>query len=199
MASIAPSIATAVGMPGARGGRLLSSAAVGAGAMVGAGLAGWATTGVMAGAASNRAAEASRSFFMRRSLLRLRLILAASSGEEPALSRARGRQNRLCARKNLTQKRVKLTGPFQGVKLVAAANMGIADEYLRHGAGAAAFGQHFIPRALVHEDIHFLEGRAFLGQQRFGAHAIRTDRRGVDTNRLHGEMRLRMLVLYRHV
>ncbi len=54
--------------------------------------------------------------------------------------------------------------------------MGVADEYLRHGARAAAVGLHFLPRAFVHENVDFLDFHALLFQQRLGAHAVGANR-----------------------
>ena len=71
------------------------------------------------------------------------------------------------------QKRIELALAFERVEIVAAADMLVADEDLRHRACAVGLVFHFLAGVGIHEHVDFVERRALLLQKRLGAHADR--------------------------
>src|SRR6202043_2317046 len=83
------------------------------------------------------------------------------------------------------QEWIEFAGSLEGVQIVAAAHVGLADEDLRHCPTAARFLLHLVAGAPVHEHVHLPDFRALLLKQCLGPDAVGTDWRCIDRDATH--------------
>jgi hypothetical protein len=76
---------------------------------------------------------------------------------------------------------------LQFVQVVATADMYLADENLRYGAGAGNASFHFLAARGVAIDVNLFDvDNAFAFEQLFGANAVRADSSGIHDDFGHG-------------
>src|SRR5664280_2249093 len=75
---------------------------------------------------------------------------------------------------------IELARSVEGVQLVAAADMGFADENLRKGRARAGAIPHLLTKRRIGGDVEFSERRLLARQKRLGGAAIAAARTGID-------------------
>src|SRR5258707_1328993 len=78
------------------------------------------------------------------------------------------------------EQRIELAGFIEGVEIVAAADMGGADEDLRHRAASLGALDHGVAQLAIAADVEFGERYALFVEQFFRPLAVGAIRRGVD-------------------
>jgi hypothetical protein len=80
----------------------------------------------------------------------------------------------------VVQEPVELAAAVEGIEVVAAADVALADEDLRHRRAAARLRQHFLPPARLARDLELGELDALLAEEFLGGEAIGAPGLGVD-------------------
>src|SRR5579872_6548387 len=85
----------------------------------------------------------------------------------------------------LRQQRIELTGLVEGIEIVAAADMGRADEYLRKCAASVGARDHLLAFVPVGADVDLMKAYALTAEQFLGVEAIRAVANGIDIDSGH--------------